>query len=371
MARIAIYAIAKNEAANVPAFLQSCRGADAVIVLDTGSTDDTVALLRAGGAFVAQKTIDPWRFDVARNDSLALVPDDIDLCLCLDLDERLDGNWRAALDDAWEKGAHRVCYFHVWNFNPDGSPGISYWGDRVHRRHGYHWIRPVHEVVRLIDPTQHEIIGKSNDFRVLHYRDTTKPRHYYLDLLELATRESPNDPRVWHDLGREQVLAGKHEAAIQSYSHFLRMPESDRPAERASAMRGLANSCKTLQRRDEELAWLRRAVAECPTQREPWVQLAQACRERADWPNAFAAAISALKITERPTDYVCQAWAWNHVPHDIAATSAWMIGLRSEALALMESALKLSPNETHLRDNHRIMLEKLKAEQVGKSDTVS
>ena len=49
--------------------------ADAVVVLDTGSTDDTVERLRAAGARVTVERFDPWRFDTARNRSLDLVPE--------------------------------------------------------------------------------------------------------------------------------------------------------------------------------------------------------------------------------------------------------------------------------------------------------
>ena len=61
-----IYTIAKNEAHNVAAFMKAADGVP-VYVLDTGSTDDTVALLKEHGANVEQKIITPWRFDTARN----------------------------------------------------------------------------------------------------------------------------------------------------------------------------------------------------------------------------------------------------------------------------------------------------------------
>jgi hypothetical protein len=85
--RIHIYAIAKNEAAFAARFAASCEGADGIHVLDTGSTDDTVAILRAHGVHVEVAEVRPWRFDLARNLSLELVPDDADVCLSIDLDE--------------------------------------------------------------------------------------------------------------------------------------------------------------------------------------------------------------------------------------------------------------------------------------------
>ena len=85
--KICVYAIAKNESKFVKKWVNSMKEADEIYVLDTGSTDNTVELLKKYGAHVKVKKIDPWRFDVARNESLKLVPMDTDICVCTDLDE--------------------------------------------------------------------------------------------------------------------------------------------------------------------------------------------------------------------------------------------------------------------------------------------
>ena len=77
--RVCVYAICKNESQFVERFMDSMSEADDICVLDTGSTDDTVEKLRARGAHVEQKVISPWRFDVARSESLKLIPKDADI----------------------------------------------------------------------------------------------------------------------------------------------------------------------------------------------------------------------------------------------------------------------------------------------------
>ena len=74
--KVVVYAICKNEAQFVRRWMDSMSEADRVVVLDTGSTDETVSLLRGRGAEVTEETIVPWRFDTARNRSLDLVPED-------------------------------------------------------------------------------------------------------------------------------------------------------------------------------------------------------------------------------------------------------------------------------------------------------
>ena len=62
--RIAVYAICKNESQFVDRWMDSMSEADQVVVLDTGSTDDTVERLKKRGAQVTVELISPWRFDV-------------------------------------------------------------------------------------------------------------------------------------------------------------------------------------------------------------------------------------------------------------------------------------------------------------------
>ena len=80
--KVCVYAICKNEAQFVRRWMDSMGEADQIVVLDTGSTDDTVKLLRERGAQVTREEVTPWRFDTARNRSLEQVPQDVDICVC-------------------------------------------------------------------------------------------------------------------------------------------------------------------------------------------------------------------------------------------------------------------------------------------------
>ena len=127
--------------------MRSMSEADEVFVLDTGSRDNTVQLLRKAGAKVWEEKIVPWRFDVARNRSLELVPEDTDICVCTDLDEVFHPGWRKILEEHWTPGTQQASYRYTWNFNPDGSEGHVFWIDNIHARHGFEWRHPVHEVI--------------------------------------------------------------------------------------------------------------------------------------------------------------------------------------------------------------------------------
>ena len=96
--KITVYAISKNEAKFAARWAKSMSEADEIVVLDTGSDDDTVKILTDAGVHVESAVIEPWRFDSARNESLKLVPPDTDVCVCTDLDEVFEPGWRAALE---------------------------------------------------------------------------------------------------------------------------------------------------------------------------------------------------------------------------------------------------------------------------------
>ena len=63
MNKICVYAITKNEEQFVERWYNSMKEADSIVVLDTGSTDNTVAKLRELGATVDVKIINPWKFE--------------------------------------------------------------------------------------------------------------------------------------------------------------------------------------------------------------------------------------------------------------------------------------------------------------------
>jgi len=87
--------IVKNAAGTLAACLQSARAVvDEMVVVDTGSTDNTLEIAKSHGAVVASV---PWRnsFSEARNAALAL--NRTDWVLALDADEELDEGARFTL----------------------------------------------------------------------------------------------------------------------------------------------------------------------------------------------------------------------------------------------------------------------------------
>ncbi len=103
MARISLCLIAKDEEQMLPGCLASVEGAvDEIVLVDTGSTDRTREIARAGGARVFEQ---PWRgdFSAPRNEALSHARGDF--VLQLDADERLAPGSGEVLRQAAAAGA--------------------------------------------------------------------------------------------------------------------------------------------------------------------------------------------------------------------------------------------------------------------------
>ncbi|MBR2414266.1 MAG: glycosyltransferase [Clostridia bacterium] len=350
-----VYAICKNEIQFAPRWYESVKEADGIVVLDTGSTDGTPEFLETcEKVSVFRETISPWRFDVARNRSLDKVPHSADICVCLDLDEVLQAGWRARVETAWSSGAGRLKYRYTWNFNEDGSEGTVFWIDKIHARHGYRWVHPVHEVLRWVGtPEPRSVFAQG--VQVDHHADNTKPRSQYLPLLELAVKEKPQDDRNAHYLGREYLFYKRWDDCINMLKHHLELPTATWADERCASMRYIARAYTAKGNADQAEQWLLRACAEAPHLREPWLETAQYYYAKHN-PLACAFACDrCVAIEERPTTYITQADAWGSLPWDLLSVSLWELGQKEKALAAVQKAEELSPADERIRKNREYM----------------
>ncbi|MDR2888539.1 MAG: glycosyltransferase [Lachnospiraceae bacterium] len=356
--KIYIYAICKNESSFINRWMDSVKEADGVVVVDTGSNDDSVALLRARGAIVYEETFIPWRFDAARNSALNHLPVDTDICVSIDIDEVFEPGWREKLEHSWNDDTTLAKYWYVWETTANGQPQKKFQRDKIHTRHGYQWVHPVHEVLSYSGPRAEAIVFV-NDLLLFHRPDPTKSRGQYLPLLELSSKENPDDDRTKFWLGREYIYHHQYDQAIQTLKAHLNMPSSTWNEERCASMRYIAKAYRLKSDYPSALTWLYRAVAECPDIREPWFDLTVLAYSQHNWPLVYFAAIKALDIKICTESYLTEAMAWDFSLYDYAAVACYWLGFYQEALIHSENALKMSPNNSHLLNNIAIIKDKL------------
>ena len=349
--KIVVYAIAKNEAQFARRWMESMGEADEIVVLDTGSTDGTPALLRELGAQVTEETITPWRFDAARNRSLELVDEDADICVCTDLDEVFHPGWRALLEKAWRPGYSQAVYRYTWNFRPDGSEGVVFWYEKIHARHGFCWTHPVHEVLTWVGKGKPGPRVTVEGIQLDHLADPTKSRAQYLGLLELSVKEAPDDDRNVHYLGREYFFYRRWDDCIRTLKRHLSMPSATWKDERAASMRYIAKCYIHKGQKNVAEGWFYRAIAEAPHLREPWLDLAMMLYEDKRWEGVVYFTGRALEIRERPRTYMTDAEAWGSLPYDLRAIGLYETGRIAEALEAAKEAYNLEPSNNRLLEN--------------------
>jgi len=348
-----VYAIALNEIKHVDAFIQSCSGADLVLVCDTGSTDGTPERLRELGATVWDITQRPWRFDVPRNTALSLIPEWVDVCLSIDLDEHLQPGWVEALNAAWvasDGKQTRFAYDYIWSWMSDGvTPDVRFNTDKIHHRRGYRWRHPCHETLYWEGdgPERSGLV----DGLVLHHRpDPTKSRSQYLPLLKMAVDEAPTNDRMAHYYARELMFHGEYPTAIREFERHLALPTSTWREERCASMRYLAKCHTALERNADAIGWAHRAVLEWSAGREPWLDLALTAYRSSEYATGFWAVQQLLAITTRTTSYMGNGACWGAEPYDIGAICAYHLGLYGKAVEWGTTACELS-NDERMRNN--------------------
>lgn len=340
--KIAVYAISKNEEQFVKRFCESAKLADYIVITDTGSTDGTVETAKQCGAIVHKLCVRPWRFDKARDVALALVPDDVDVCISLDLDEVLEDGWRDEIEAVWKPETTRLRYKFDWGC------GISFYYEKIHHRFGYHWHHPCHEYP-VPDKRTKEIWASTDKLLVSHHPDPNKSRGQYLDLLELAVKEDPHCPRNAFYYARELTFHNKWLEAVHALNKYLEMPEATWQNERCYAMRLLGKTYDALKQDGRD--WYRKACNEAPNTREPWVELAQSCYARHDWQGCYDAALRSLEVKDKHLVYTMNPEVWGALPHDLLAIAAHHLGNKEMAVEHGSKAVELDPTNNRLVSN--------------------
>lgn len=345
--KICVYAICKNEEANIDQWVESMSEADEIYVLDTGSTDRSVEKLLEKKVNVKIENIVPWRFDVARNKSLEMVAKDTDLYVCTDLDERFMPGWRKKLEEQYNKEYSRVRYTYNWSFDEDGKPATVFYLNKIHNKN-YKWTHPVHEVLTPLEPEKEILI---EDIVLNHFQTYKEGRSNYLPLLELSVKEDPNDDRNVHYLGREYMYYHMHEKCINMLHRHLKLKTATWKDERAASMRYIARSYSALGYDEEAYLWFQNAVKEAPYLREGYVELADYLYKKGKYEEALRNLDLALAIKEKSKSYINENFAWDYHVYDLYALCAYYCNKKDIAKKFNLIAISLSPNNQRLLNN--------------------
>lgn len=360
--KICIYAICKNELKFVKQWLDNVQEADYIVVLDTGSTDGTYEALKADPRVtkVKQKVISPWRFDNARNESMKLIPADAEILICTDFDELLSPGWAKVIKDNWQEDTNRMYYDYAWSHNEIGEPTDIFVYDKIHTK-DFKWKFPVHEVLWPKEESFNiRAVNVGRQIFLQHYPDSTKERHYYFDLLELAVKEHPEDSHERMLLAREYLLNGDYDNALENYMAVLNMPDVDAPEKRLVLLESLgrcADIFKIKETYDTAIWYCQEFIKEDWSYREPYLIMAEIYNEMKMPTLAEACVNQALKYGTRKNTWVERANTWVELPDDILSITYYQLNDYDKAIQHVIEALKHKPNDPRLLKNYTVYLE--------------
>ncbi len=223
--RLSLCMIVKDEEEMLPRCLAAAGAAvDEIIVVDTGSSDATVAIAEAHGARVLHHEWD-GDFGAARNVSLDAATGD--WVLCLDADEVLVGEdadrLRALCGRTWRDAFYLVEINHLGELG-DGTASshsaLRMWRNRPHMR----FDGRIHEQIAQHLPGYLPERIEQSGVRIEHFgylgevRAAKDKARRNIELLERQREEGAASPFLDFNLGSEHLAAGDPARARRSFA---------------------------------------------------------------------------------------------------------------------------------------------------------
>lgn len=210
--------IVKNEEDVLARCLESVHDlVDEIIIVDTGSQDETKAIARRFTEHVHDfEWIDD--FSAARNASFSFATGDY--CMWLDADDVLlpaDREQFMQLRKSLDPDVSVVMMKYNTGFDEHGHVTFSYYRERLIRNHaGMLWKGAVHEAIQPLGKILHSDCAVTH--KKLHPSD---PDRNLLIFEKQIERGEPLEPRHQFYYGRELYYHGEYERAVQVFTRFL------------------------------------------------------------------------------------------------------------------------------------------------------
>ncbi len=346
---VSLCMIVKDEEPNLARALASVEGvAFERIVVDTGSRDRTVEVARALGATVSHFA---WTgdFAAARNHALARATGD--WVLTLDADEALSDAFRARWRDVLRGTTADGLTLPVDSVDGDGSLQQRAYLVRLHRNDARHrFVGRLHEEVAT-SIAAHGGAIEAADLPLTHYgytRDESARkdrRGRNRAILQAAMEAEPANPRHWHYLGLELLLAEDLDGARALFERVLR----ERPDELLAGWSASLLTGVLVRQREGGLAWNAAVFgSRAQTGRVmSRVRLGALAASEGDHlvADACGSALAALPagvdgdVGRRPA-----------IAAGLHASALWERGARAEALAALGDALAAHPDDGLVAD---------------------
>lgn len=363
--------IVRDEAKSLPRLLKSVEGAfDRVVLLDTGSKDDTITTFVAWAKQQPRTTFSvgryEWRDDFADArtvaDRLLLhgTTSEIDPQAAGALQPMVDWTCWADADDELV-GAHNlrvlaanapptvVAFVADYHYLTDqhGNVVCQLRRERMVRAGAGRWVGRVHEAQLFagdalrIDPAT---------CRWVHHKNLDGPSSSdrNVRILEAWNQDEPDDPRIVGYLGTEYAGRGEHDKAVGFFEQYLGL-KTGWDEERCQIHRKLAVCHLARGEPDRAMDVALEALKVMPAWPDTYLSLAQATYERGEYAKSVEWAREALR-RGMPTDsmLILSPLDYTFQPRMVLAGALGALGHIEEALAVAREALEIVPGHPEL-----------------------
>jgi glycosyltransferase involved in cell wall biosynthesis len=372
-ALIGLAIIAKNEEENLPHLLGSIdRAFDRVVLLDTGSTDNTLEVFAAWAKNQPGLTFSTatWEwtndFSDARNaaDRLLLFGMAsegadrnvnrplVDWRSWADCDDVIVG--AGSLRDIAENADPRVtAFFASYDYAQDPQTGqcvIKLPRERLIRsEYPIGWQGRVHEATPIsggmVTTIPEEVVHWKHRKQQTTEEAAGESNERNLAILHKWNDDEPNNPRVVGYLGTEHAVRGELDKAVMYYHQYLRECNSQWDQERAQIRRKLSVALLIQDRSDEALQVTLDAVADVPSWPDSYLTLAEMALLREEYSKCEFWAKRVLELGHPETVLITNPMDYDLTPRRLLALAYGRSGRIDEAVELGTQVAMAQPGD--------------------------
>lgn len=368
--------IARNESRTLPRLLASLaefqkRGGK-VILVDTGSTDDTTSVARSLGVEVhevgtrfiyevsgeesarinetfvcadEERIVSPgdklFDYSAARNFAASLSP--TDMVAMPDCDEEYTKLDLDTVCKAIDRGVEQLEYEFVFAHDAQGNEIVKFRHCKFYDRRKLRWVGVVHEV--LAGSATRDYFPPSV-VKLEHWQQPSDHRRRYLTGLALDCLRNPKNDRNSHYLARELMYTKRYRSAFSEFQRHLTL--GGWPAEATQSLIFQGECLEHLGDTPGAVRKWHEAISRDTSRREPWIRLAQISYRAGDAQRTAAYALAATTIPW--TDfYANNENHYRHEPHEMLYWAFWWLGDQRRSFEHWSKAREYLPTSPKYR----------------------
>jgi glycosyltransferase involved in cell wall biosynthesis len=352
---LSLCVICKNEEKSIGTLLESVKGSlfDEIIVVDTGSTDSTLEILKRYNVTIEHFN---WvnDFSAARNYSFSKATKDY--IMWMDSDDYLKSEDYQKLIKLKNNLHESPVWLLKYEYAHDeyGRSICSFYRERIVKRSlNLLWEQPIHEYIPLIHPYQQVDIEVHHNKKEAHTKRN-------LSILESIVEKNPNFSRNVYYLGKEYFDSGEFEKGCGLLNRFLEMPDGW-SENRYGALIRLAEYKIAMSSLNEAREYLHKAIKEDPLKAKAYYYLGDIALGEKDYHTAvhWYSICCNIKRSEKSLDIVEPKFnTW--LPNLQLCLAYNYLGNLKEAAMANERALSFRPEDGRMLANKSIFVECLK-----------